>query len=50
MRFHAVYRRLYFWLGSALVDLMDAPPLRISLQEDASPTPIPYDAYYFNII
>ena len=27
MRFHAVYRRLYFWLGSALVALMDAPPL-----------------------
>ena len=26
MRFHAVYRRLYFWLGSALVALMDAPP------------------------
>ena len=27
MRFNAVYRRLYFWLGSALVALMDAPPL-----------------------
>ena len=27
MRFIAVYRRLYFWLGSALVALMDAPPL-----------------------
>ena len=27
MRLNAVYRRLYFWLGSALVALMDAPPL-----------------------
>ena len=27
MRFNAVYRRLYFCLGSALVALMDAPPL-----------------------
>ena len=27
MRFHAVYRRLYFWLGSALVALMDTLPL-----------------------
>ena len=26
--FNAVYRRLYFWLGSALVALMDAPPLQ----------------------
>ena len=27
MRLNAVYLRLYFWLGSALVALMDAPPL-----------------------
>ena len=29
MRFNAVYPRLYFWLGSALVALIDAPPLKI---------------------
>ena len=28
MSFNAVYPRLYFWLGSALVALMDAPPLK----------------------
>ena len=27
MRLNAVYARLHFWLGSALVALMDAPPL-----------------------
>ena len=27
MRLNAVHHRLYFWLGSALVALMDAPPL-----------------------
>ena len=27
MRLNAVYPRLHFWLGSALVPLMDAPPL-----------------------
>ena len=31
MRLNAVYPRLHFWLGSALVALMDAPPLIFSL-------------------
>ena len=32
MRFNAVYPRLYFWLGSALVALMDAPPLSCDVE------------------
>ena len=34
MRLNAVYPRLYFWLGSALVALMDAPPLAPSYSID----------------
>ena len=40
MRFNAVYPRLHFWLGSALVALMDAPPLVSGTNEPAGYAPV----------
>ena len=41
MRFNAVYPRLYFWLGSALVALMDAPPLLCPLAAQTQVSSLP---------